>query len=272
MSEPAWALRAIAGNPSCPADLSDQLLTWIALGGSGDTDPLFDPVECTGHPGGTRFGPVAWYREQARRDGAELHPLWRVRAEVMPALGRLPAHRAGTLSHDPRPEVRRTIARLPQLPHSIRWELMSDGDPQVARLASGGEQVGTARRRVIGRRLLRLLPVVPGFVLLVNAVASQQATSGGAWEALPGGGSISCLPGSGPPISFIYVAAGSTGVTLHVAGDVMNAGGWVVQSPVAIPAGGRARWLLDGSASVRVTASRDGGSAAGASSTLLRCG
>jgi hypothetical protein len=238
MSEPAWALRAIAGNPSCPADLSDQLLTWIALGGPGDTDPLFDPVECAGHPGDTRFGLVVWYREQARREGAERHPLWRVRAEVMPVLGRLPGDRARTLSRDPRPEVRRTIARLPQLPPGIRLELMGDGDPQVARLASGGEQAGPARRRA-RLRWWWLVAALTGLGLLLwNAATSQQAMSGGlrppyprtvgapgtgqpvanvAWEPLPGGGSVSCMPAYGPATSFIYIAAGSTGMTLHVA-------------------------------------------------------
>jgi hypothetical protein len=297
MSEPAWALRAIAGNPSCPADLCDQLLTWIALGGSGDADALFDPVKCAGHPGGTRFGSVAWYREQARREGAESHPLWRVRAEVMPVLGRLPGNRARALSRDPRPEVRRTIARLPQLPPGIRLELMGDSDPQVARLALRGQQPGPARRRarLSWWRLLwwRLLPPLTApliffGLLLWNVTTSQQATSGRsqppytrtvraaapAWRALPGHGGIACgmPPADGPGTSFVSVAAGSGGVTLHVAGGVMTAGGRVVDSPVAIPAGGWARFLLYGPASVSAAASRDGGSPAGASTTLLRCG
>jgi hypothetical protein len=62
MKEPAWILRRIAANPSCPAELSDTLLTWLVLGGSGDADPTFDPVECTGHPGDTSVSVVAWYR------------------------------------------------------------------------------------------------------------------------------------------------------------------------------------------------------------------
>ena len=288
MSEPAWVLRAIAGNSSCPADLSDQLLTWIALGGAGDTDPLFDPVECAGHPGDTRFGLVAWYREQARREGAECHPLWRVRAEVMPVLGRLPGDRARTLSHDPRPEVRRTIARLPQLPPLIRLELLSDGDPQVARLASGGEPAGPARRRARRRwwyRSWRLLPAMTVLGLVTwNMATSQQATSAPGTgqpgvnhavtlrRALPGGGIITCGAAHGSHTSFIYVAAGSTGLTLHLAGSVLTAGGQAVDYPVAIPAGGRTWFPLYGSALVSATVSRDGGSPAGASTTLLRCG
>jgi hypothetical protein len=136
LSEPAWILRRIAANPSCPADLSDQLLTWIALGAASHADPLFDPLTCTGHPGDTSIPLAAWYLEQAEGDGAERHPLWRVRATVMRAVGRLPGQRGLTLARDPRPEVRQTIAGVHRLPLNIRLELRHDADPVVARLAS----------------------------------------------------------------------------------------------------------------------------------------
>jgi hypothetical protein len=136
LSEPVWILRRIAVNPSCPADLSDQLLTWIALGGAGHGDPLFDPVACAGHPADTSVASAAWYLEQAKREAAEQHPLWRVRAAVMRAAGRLAGQRVLTLARDPRPEVRQTIAGIGRLSLNVRLELRRDADPAVARLAS----------------------------------------------------------------------------------------------------------------------------------------
>src|SRR5262249_12542434 len=83
LSEPAWILRRIAANPSCPDDLSDQLLTCLSLGGAEHADPMFDPVACTGHPADTRVSEWAWYREQAQGKKAEKHALWQVRASVL---------------------------------------------------------------------------------------------------------------------------------------------------------------------------------------------
>src|SRR5207248_3893840 len=40
---PAWVLRAAASNPACPEDVSSEVLTWIALGGTGTDNPTFDP-------------------------------------------------------------------------------------------------------------------------------------------------------------------------------------------------------------------------------------
>lgn len=156
MAEPAWVLQAIAGNPACPPELTDQLLTWIALGGSGHSDPLFDPVECTGNPGDTRFEPFAWYQEQARRPGAERHPLWAVRASVLNAQHRISLVQARSLARDPRPEVRRSLA-TGQLPLDVRRQLRRDADPQVAGLAAA---VGTRNKQAERKRQARrLIPV-----------------------------------------------------------------------------------------------------------------
>jgi hypothetical protein len=57
-----------------------------------------------------------------------------------------------------------------------------------------------------------------------------------------------------------------------VADAFVTADGHWVSNPAAVPAGGRERFLLYGSALVRVTASGDGSSSGGASTTLLRCG
>src|SRR5215468_9775070 len=111
-SEPAFILRAIAANPACPAELSGQLLTWIALGGPGHEDPVFDPVECTGHPGDTSVAVAAWYWEQASTEVAANHSLWRARAQFPAARRHVPFHQARMLARDPRPEVRRAGMRL----------------------------------------------------------------------------------------------------------------------------------------------------------------
>lgn len=289
MTEPAWVLRAIAANPSCPPDLSDQLLTWIALGGPGSADAMFDPVECTGHPGDTRFPALAWYREQAERSGAEGHPLWRVRAEVMRVAGRLPGERAQALARDLRPEVRLTIASAGKLPQSIRSELMRDSDPRVARLASRAKPVGAARQGLaVAFPLLAVLGVLYSLVGL-QASGSQPrssphgrvaATSGprrpevgdrlAFGRALPGGGIISCgSPVFGPHT--VVVIAGIRGLTLDVVGRgnaLVTARGAAVHSPVTVLAGRQRRFRLNEPTLLRVTAGRDGRS----STTLVRCG
>jgi hypothetical protein len=70
MAEPVWVLRVIAANPSCPGELSDQLLTWIALGGADNADPMFDPVACTGHPDNPQVDVMSWYITAAQLDAA----------------------------------------------------------------------------------------------------------------------------------------------------------------------------------------------------------
>jgi hypothetical protein len=141
--------------------LSDQLLTWIALSGPGHSDPMFDPRECTGHPGNTEGALPAWYWDEARRPGAYKHPLWRVRAAVASANARVPIEQVRQLSRDPRPEVRRSVAGLVGVPvHNVR-EMMGDADPVVARQASLGleenvKRAGQRRMRAMPRLILRL--------------------------------------------------------------------------------------------------------------------
>jgi hypothetical protein len=300
MSEPAWILRAIAGNPSCPADLSDQLLTWIALGGPGHADPMFDPLECTGHPADTRFTAAAWCLEQARHPAAEEHPLWPVRAAVMRATGRISADRARTLSRDPRPEVRRTIAGLARLQLGIRRELRRDADPQVARLASAvfESQKGAAMRRSlapIGLRILFVLVPAAGVVMTVlqQSVAGQQPATGQAHagkttahgqlgtnlaitsaRTLAGGGSIMCgLLSSHSRVAFVSVTAGSEGLTLHMPGAVTFIGRRAVQDPLTVPARGSALFLLSsGHSQVSASVNRAGRISAKTVVTLPRCG
>ena len=131
-SQPAWTLRAAAINPACPADLSDQVLTWLALGGAGPADLQFDPIECSGHPGSTEVNAVGWYANAARQDGAELHALWRVRAAIPSARARIPIFILTLLAADPRAEVRRQSARFRELPSPVLRELRADADATAA--------------------------------------------------------------------------------------------------------------------------------------------
>jgi hypothetical protein len=257
MSEPAWVLRAIAANPSCPADLSDQLLTWLTLGGPGNADPLFDPVRCTGHPASSDVPPVAWYAEEAKRADAARHPLWRVRAAVASAHKQLPLMTVSMLRRDPRPEVRRSVAGfIGTRPSEIR-ELIGDADAAVAWRAA---QVRRAnRRKYLRRRVLRrglgLLPLAAiGIPFAVVASITPPAPSGtspivgsrvvlcvpkpgwltGGWTtgtmarpstqptiSLPGGGWLACGPSSSGAKVFL-VATGSSGLILDAASPVQS--------------------------------------------------
>lgn len=307
MSEPAWVLRALAANPSCPADLSDQLLTWIALGGAGHADPLFDPLECSGHPGDTRFAATAWYLEQAGREAAEHHPLWRVRATVIRAAGRISADRARILARDPRPEVRRTIAGAGILPLNIRLELRHDADPQTARLASAAfeRKNGSASKQRLARAGRHIL-LAFGPALVIGALLAQsliegadQPAPGGSAAArttggvngsgrgkstnsvaipvihtLPGNGSLTCLLlSSSSRIDAVSVTAGSRKLMLHIPAAVAVAGRRPVRDLVTVPAGRSARFLLtSGPARLMVTATGGGRPSSRTILTLPRCG
>jgi hypothetical protein len=208
MTEPAWILRRVAENPACPQELSDQVLTWLALGGAGDSDLAFDPIECTGSP---EEGGHAWYLRQAATPGGYAsaceHPLWRVRAMLLRQPGgvRLSGDEVWALACDPRPEVRLGIAGAARLTWAVRRDLARDGDPRVARIASEllrrkGASPGRWRKLVWLRQ--------PAFVALV---------------ALSGfggiGGLITQLHGSGTPSgpsSGAVAIIGSNGVTTVV--------------------------------------------------------
>lgn len=181
MTEPAWILNRIAAHPSCPAVLADQLLTWIAIGGAGQADPMFDPVECNGHPGDTSVPAYIWYRDQAGRDRAEHHPLWRVRAEVLSAAGRLSGKRSWVLSRDLRPEVRRRIASATRLPPHQRLELLHDDDPETARLAAAASKASGSSRRLAlinSMRLFIAVTLILGLALIIYLTAFPPAPAG----------------------------------------------------------------------------------------------
>lgn len=240
MTERAWILRRIAAHPACPAQTSDELLTWLALGGAGNADPMFDPVECTGHPGDTSAPAFAWYRQQAQRAGADEHPLWRVRAAVLGSGGRISANRAWALARDPRPEVRRVIARAGLLPLNIRLELRRDTDQTAAAAAAVAFRrpgsSGRSRRGIA--LLLRLAPVGAAIGVLLSLlntstpapqVVRSAARPGAPAEplmppsvlVLDGGGILMCAERlADPGTYYVSVSAGSEQVTLRFAGPV----------------------------------------------------
>ena len=157
LTAPAWVLRAAAANPSCPSDVSDQVLTWIALGGPGSSDPMFDPLECTGHPGDTEGALEVWYAVEARSPRAYEHPLWRVRASIAQANATVPIEQCRALCRDPRVEVRRSVAGLVGIPMRNVRELISDADPVVANRAAFRLEDNRLRaRRKNGRTVLVL--------------------------------------------------------------------------------------------------------------------
>jgi hypothetical protein len=261
MSEQAWVLRAIAVNPSCPDDLSDQLLTWITLGGPGKADPLFDPVRCSGHPAGSDVPPVTWYAEEAKRPDAERHPLWRVRAAVASARKQLSQATISMLRRDPRPEVRLSVAGFTPTPPGRIRELMGDADAAVARRAAQVRSVN--RKKYLRRRVLRrgfgLLPfALVGIILaFVMSHSPGPGTSPGPgpspgpgarllrcaskpgwltseWTtgtmtppaaqqtlSLPGGGWLACGPSSAGA-NALLVATGTSGLTFDAAGPLKS--------------------------------------------------
>lgn len=306
-SEPAFILRAIAANPACPAELSGQLLTWIALGGPGHEDPVFDPVECTGHPGDTSVAVAAWYWEQASTEVAANHSLWRARAQFPAARRHVPFHQARMLARDPRPEVRRAVASLTGLPLSYLRELCGDADPGVARLAGMRLQAekspaGRKRRRARHARALfslgwmAALLLLGGMETLVNQSQSDQsqppsspapaqharspapASTGtpGAGVTitsryrLAGAGLLRC--GSAGGVAFVFVTAERLALTVRMTGAVRLPENQPVTGSVHIPAGSEAEFELPvGPAPVKVAPDGVAGTSPGTRPVLARC-
>lgn len=264
MTEPAWVLRAIAANPSCPDELSDQLLTWIALGGAGDADPMFDPVACTGHPDDTRVDVVSRYAALARTDGAERHPLWRVRAVIGQARRTLPQPLIAELRRDPRPEVRRSVASFTPVPPRAIRELIGDADPAVSRIAARVRKENRVGYNVVrARRILpRLAPLAPlvfmAAVLFPYPHHSQQSPhsphspSSTAGAGRPGSGDCGSLVtapraragGAGTLHLTVRPAATLPGGATLVCGTVRTADGSRVEALMVLGGSAGARFVV----------------------------
>ena len=230
LAEPAWALRNIARNPACPPELSEEVLTWLALGGSGAGNPTFDPISCESHPGDRDQSEWYWYREAATADRTpETHPLWRVRHTVASG-DRVPYPALAELARDPHPEVRRGAARFETLSLPQLEELTGDEDEVVARLArttlerkrSALRSRPDHRRVSTVRAALVILAVVAGILgWLVLSDDDETAPAGLRGLEVP------AIVNGGPPPPF----AGATAVTELPEGWRVTAG------PVVTPDG-----------------------------------
>ena len=126
---PAWVLSSIARNPSCPSDVRDGLLAWIAVGGSGSSDPMFDPVTGVGHPGDTRTDrSVALTALADVRSPVAIFRLAWARARSTLGLSALQM-----LARDPDPAVRQRAAQFTN--RLALKALAEDADASVAQQA-----------------------------------------------------------------------------------------------------------------------------------------
>jgi len=219
LTEPSWTLRNIARNPACPPDLSEEVLTWLALGGSGRGNPTFDPDRCFGHPGDPEISQWYWYREAATADRTpETHSLWRVR-HMVATQDRVPYPALELLARDPQLEVRRAVARFDTLSITLLDEMCGDEDEVVARLARTTlerKQAGL-RQRPVHKRVstVRAGLVALGVVALVllalavrddgkgddtvgvRALDVPALVGGGAAPPFVGATTVTDLPGGG---------------------------------------------------------------------------
>jgi hypothetical protein len=168
MSEPPWVLRAVAANPALPPDLAEELLTWIALGGTGAGDPTFDPVACVGNPVDASTPEFFFYQHEAQQPDAHESVLIRVRASIPGANGRTPVRVIEELAHDAAPSVRAVASMFAELPRDVLEELTEDADTQVARNATAAleRHRKLARERRWSKRAVSWRSLVPGAIAI----------------------------------------------------------------------------------------------------------
>lgn len=277
LTQPAFVLRAAGANPACPDGLSEQILTWLALGGAGSADPLFDPVECTGHPGDTTITAQAWYFEQASSGLAETSALWRLRAVTIPATRRITIG-ARELTRDPRPEVRRVAARFINMPAGLLRELQQDGDPQTAQAAAASLTAATRsphlRRQRLRGRLWLLGPLISVAGLIGTVTTSQTSASrppvhpsalasGVRTYTVYGGATVTCaqLRSSGEGRQFLVsFTNGSIAVDLRIPEARVWPGGLPASQPVHVAANAHREFTVPASSgTVTVTVAGAGG-------------
>jgi Leucine rich repeat variant len=192
-----WVLRNIAENPNCPGELRDEILTWLALGGAGSKDPLFDPVTCRSHPGDTKQPAFAYYTELAKtRQGEPQAPLWAARAAKVRRLSN-DTGRLARYADDDHVEVRRALLQG-ILPHRCWREMAWDESPFIRQAGVPvWQSCHFPRRRELlheaqwlkwykakGRRLLTpalILSMLVGLTVVVVATAFSSGLSPGTY-------------------------------------------------------------------------------------------
>jgi hypothetical protein len=223
LKEPAWTLRNIARNPACPADLAEEILTWLALGGAGAANASFDPVSCAGHPGDPEVSEWYWYRQASTADRSpENHALWRVRQTVAQQ-DRVPYPALDVLAQDPHDDVRRAAARFETLSTARLDEMAEDADPVVARIArttrerkQAGLRGRPVHRRVSTVRAAIVLAAVGAIVLVFLALRRDDAPAPDGLRALD----VPAMVHGGPPPPF----AGTPATASLPGGGVVTVG------------------------------------------------
>jgi len=251
MTEPAWVLRAVASNSSCPPALAAEILAWIAQGGAGNSDSTFDPLTCTGHPGDTTIDVSSWYQQIALKtaaEGAEIHPLWRVRSAITSSLARIGGEVLMTLAIDPQPEVRLSMAQflsmaqLRAVTFARLKSLARDADPQVAMAAVRAikqKRKTTPIWRWYSIRRLVMVPLVLGGIVLASIIGGRVGSSSapsprqvtahwngptdnGLPQQLPGQGLVLAEPLDTQGDSQLTISAGSIPFDIQFPFTVLN--------------------------------------------------
>jgi hypothetical protein len=192
MDAPAWILRTVATNPTCPSDLAAEALTWLAIGGPvGNAD--FDAETCAVAPH-DQLAAGEWYRRNATLEG-RTSPLWRVRATIVSTNKTVPFPTVFALARDPHPLVRRSAMSLRPLPANLAGELLADADPVVAAAARRAIDEGKTVRWTMGKlRVGRLLyrrnfrmAVTLAIIVTVAFFLNRQHYDSGATPPAPAG-------------------------------------------------------------------------------------
>lgn len=176
---PAWLLRSIAINPSCPDDLREELLVLLSVGGAGEWDPTFDPLTEAGNPGSVADSPFANITELARAGGVR-SPLWSVRARWSAECRTMQIPQLRELARDCAPGVRLTAARFTSAP--VLQELRNDAVPSVASwagrtLAGMPRSTRTRRARALANPWIQSLLVVIGIAGAFNVLSHRSRYS-----------------------------------------------------------------------------------------------
>jgi hypothetical protein len=173
LAAPPWALRLAAVNPACPQEQTDEVLTWLALGGAHGADPTFHPRTCFVPP----EAPTAtvphrpWPQVEQERDpaAAPVHALWPVRrAAARPGI---PRSVATALARDPHPRVRQAASWIASTRSRTLRELADDADPATAAAAARRISLRTGQPTHVRTRPRVVVTTVVAMVLVAGVGA-----------------------------------------------------------------------------------------------------
>lgn len=142
---PAWAMRRLATNPSAPAEVSEPMLTMLALGAM-EGDPRFDPISGAGNPGDPALHPWAETSRIAITEPLLRHPVPTVRASVASQAQEMTHADLLLLAEDPDIRVRAVVLRFRPLSEAVSTSMRSDPVPWIRDAVS--DQKFTRKRSV----------------------------------------------------------------------------------------------------------------------------